>query len=96
MLRSRWTNRGAFYENGALGKKWEGTYLSCEATRNVVSAIIPNPGATYSLTVLILYTAATASDLNNESEEEAEKEFISALLIWILTRWCHLHCGLAR
>ena len=76
----------AFYENGSLGKKWEGTYLSCEATRNVVFGYHPKPsGATYSLDRFdFVSTAATASDLNKESEEEAEKEFISALQIWTL------------
>jgi putative membrane-bound dehydrogenase-like protein len=65
----------AFYENGALGKKWEGTYLSCEATRNVVFGYHPKPvGATYSLDRFdFVSTAATASELNKESEEEAEK-----------------------
>ena len=65
----------AFYENGALGKKWEGTYLSCEATRNVVFGYHPKPlGATYSLDRFdFVSTAATVSDLNKESEEEAEK-----------------------
>ena len=33
----------AFYENGALGKKWEGTFLSCEASRNVVFGYHPQP-----------------------------------------------------
>ena len=65
----------AFYENGVLGKKWEGTYLSCEATRNVVFGYHPKPlGATYSLDRFdFVSTAASASDLNRESEEEAEK-----------------------
>ncbi|MFC4995095.1 PVC-type heme-binding CxxCH protein [Rubritalea tangerina] len=30
-----------FYENGALGKKWEGTYLACEAARNTVFGYQP-------------------------------------------------------
>jgi putative membrane-bound dehydrogenase-like protein len=65
----------AFYENGALGKKWEGTYLSCEATRNVIFGYHPKPlGATYTLDRFdFVSTAATTSELNNESEEEAEK-----------------------
>ena len=65
----------AFYENGSLGKKWEGTYLSCEATRNVVFGYHPKPvGATYSLDRFdFVSTAATTGELNKESEEEAEK-----------------------
>ncbi len=40
----------AFYENGALGKKWEGTLLACEAGRNVVFGYQPKlAGATYQL-----------------------------------------------
>lgn len=40
----------AFYENGALGKKWEGLLLTCEAGRNVVFGFQPKlVGATYQL-----------------------------------------------
>ena len=65
----------AFYENGALGKKWEGTFLSCEASRNVIFGYHPKPiGATYSLDRFdFVSTTPTPKDLNNESEEEAEK-----------------------
>lgn len=39
-----------FYENGALGKKWEGLLLSCEAARNVVFGYFPEPqGAGFAL-----------------------------------------------
>lgn len=39
-----------FYENGALGKKWEGTLLTCEAGRNVVFSFKPQlEGAGYKL-----------------------------------------------
>ena len=31
----------AFYENGALGKKWQGLLLTCEAGRNVVFGYLP-------------------------------------------------------
>lgn len=40
----------AFYENGALGKKFAGTLLSCEAARNVIFAYQPTPeGAGFKL-----------------------------------------------
>jgi len=39
-----------FYENGALGEKWEGLLLSCEAARNVVFGYFPKPqGAGFAL-----------------------------------------------
>ena len=65
----------AFYENGALGKKWEGMFLSCEASRNVVFGYHPRPvGATYSLDRFnFVSTNASSKDLSEESEEEAEK-----------------------
>jgi len=64
----------AFYENGALGKKWEGTFLSCEASRNVIFGYHPKPvGATYSLDRFdFVSTIPTTKDLKDESEEEAE------------------------
>jgi putative membrane-bound dehydrogenase-like protein len=40
----------AFYENGALGKKWRGLLLTCEAGRNVVFGYFPKPqGAGFKL-----------------------------------------------
>lgn len=40
----------AFYENGALGEKFTGTLLSCEAARNVVFGYQPSPdGAGFKL-----------------------------------------------
>ncbi|MDB6152980.1 MAG: hypothetical protein JWL90_1433 [Chthoniobacteraceae bacterium] len=40
----------AFYENGALGKKWAGLLLTCEAGRNVVFGYLPKPdGAGFKL-----------------------------------------------
>lgn len=40
----------AFYENGALGKEWEGLLMSCEAARNVVFGYKPKPdGAGFEL-----------------------------------------------
>ena len=39
-----------FYENGALGKNWEGTYLACEAARNTIFGYRPEKkGATYAM-----------------------------------------------
>ncbi|MCP5539392.1 MAG: c-type cytochrome [Akkermansiaceae bacterium] len=39
-----------FYENGALGEKWSGTFLACEAGRNVVFAYQPKAeGAGFAL-----------------------------------------------
>jgi putative membrane-bound dehydrogenase-like protein len=40
----------AFYENGALGKKWRGLLLACEAGRNVIFGYLPKPaGAGFKL-----------------------------------------------
>jgi putative membrane-bound dehydrogenase-like protein len=40
----------AFYENGALGDKWRGLLLACEAGRNVVFGYLPKPdGAGFKL-----------------------------------------------
>ncbi|MEI6535518.1 MAG: PVC-type heme-binding CxxCH protein, partial [Verrucomicrobiaceae bacterium] len=33
----------AFYENGALGEKWRGLLLTCEAGKNVVFGYLPKP-----------------------------------------------------
>lgn len=39
-----------FYENGALGKNWQGSYLSCEAARNTIFSYKPKPkGASFEL-----------------------------------------------
>lgn len=39
-----------FYENGALSEKWNGTYLSCEATRSTIFSYKPKPqGANFEL-----------------------------------------------
>lgn len=40
----------AFYENGALGEKWNGLLLACEAGRNVIFGYLPKPdGAGFKL-----------------------------------------------
>jgi putative membrane-bound dehydrogenase-like protein len=39
-----------YYENGALGENWRGTFLACEAGRNVIFAYQPKPyGAGFEL-----------------------------------------------
>lgn len=39
-----------FYENGALGKQWEGSYLACEAARNTIYGYKPKAkGASFEL-----------------------------------------------
>ncbi len=39
-----------FYENGALGKEWEGTYIASEAARNTLFGYKPKPvGAAYQM-----------------------------------------------
>ena len=39
-----------FYENGALGKNWEGAYLACEAARNTIFGYKPKAnGASFDL-----------------------------------------------
>ncbi|MCB1064665.1 MAG: c-type cytochrome [Verrucomicrobiae bacterium] len=39
-----------YYENGALGEKWEGTFFACEPGRNTIFAYQPKPqGAGFSL-----------------------------------------------
>lgn len=40
----------AYYENGALGDKWEGLLLACEAGKNIVFGYLPKPdGAGFKL-----------------------------------------------
>lgn len=55
----------AFYENGALGKKWRGLLLSCEAARNVVFGYQPQPvGAGFSLDRMQFFTPNPAQNLS--------------------------------
>ncbi len=52
-----------YYENGALGKDWEGLLLSCEAGRNVVFGYKPElEGATFKLDRMDFMTSNTARD----------------------------------
>jgi putative membrane-bound dehydrogenase-like protein len=61
-----------FYENGALGEKWVGTYLSCEASRNTVFAYQPKPvGATYSMDRSnFISTRKTTGEISEEERDE--------------------------
>ena len=61
-----------FYENGALGEKWIGTYLSCEASRNTVFGYHPKPkGATYSMDRFnFLSTRNLSSDITEKERDE--------------------------
>ena len=61
-----------FYENGALGDKWSGTYLSCEASRNTVFGYQPRPkGATYSMDRFnFLSTRNLSSNISEEERDE--------------------------
>ncbi|MDB4673706.1 c-type cytochrome [Verrucomicrobiales bacterium] len=53
----------AFYENGALGKKWEGLLLSCEAGRNVVFGYQPElEGAGFKLDRTNFITSNTTGE----------------------------------
>lgn len=48
----------AFYENGALGDKWRGLLLACEAGRNVVFGYLPKPdGAGFKLERMNFFTS---------------------------------------
>mgnify|MGYP003705843601 CR=1 FL=1 len=61
-----------FYENGALGKEWIGTYLSGEASRNTVFGYKPKPkGATYSMNRFnFLTTRSLSSGISEEERDE--------------------------
>ncbi len=61
-----------FYENGALGDDWIGTYLSCEASRNTIYGYKPEPkGATYSMDRFsFLSTRSTSPSLGEEDRDE--------------------------
>jgi len=60
----------AFYENGALGKEWEGLLLSCEAGRNVVFGYKPRlQGAGFELKRFDFLTS-------NQKHEFAGSDFL--------------------
>ncbi|MEW6302370.1 MAG: PVC-type heme-binding CxxCH protein [Verrucomicrobiota bacterium] len=60
----------AFYESGALGKKWEGLLLTCEAGRNVVFGYLPKlDGAGFKLERFDFLTS-------NKEKEFAGSDFL--------------------
>ena len=59
-----------FYENGSLGKKWEGMFLACEAGKNVVFGYFPKlSGSTFTLERFNFITS-------NEENEFAGTDFL--------------------
>lgn len=60
-----------FYENGALGDEWIGTFLACEAGRNVVFGYQPElEGAGFKLDRMDFMTSNPAGDHDNGKEAE--------------------------
>ena len=60
----------AFYENGALGEKWNGLLLACEAGKNVVFGYLPKPdGAGFKLERFDFMTS-------NKEKEFAGSDFL--------------------
>jgi len=60
----------AFYENGALGDKWRGLLLACEAGRNVIFGYFPKPdGAGFKLERFDFFTS-------NKEKKFAGSDFI--------------------
>ena len=60
----------AFYENGALGEKWRGMLLACEAGKNVVFGYFPQPdGAGFKLERFDFLTS-------NKEKEWAGSDFL--------------------
>jgi putative membrane-bound dehydrogenase-like protein len=60
----------AFYENGALGDKWRGLLLACEAGRNVIFGYFPKPdGAGFKLERFDFITS-------NKEKEFAGSDFV--------------------
>ena len=65
-----------FYENGALGEEWIGTYLSGEASRNTVFGYKPKPqGATYSMDRFNFLTTRSLSSGMSEKERDERVHF---------------------
>lgn len=63
-----------YYENGALGEKWRGTFLACEAGRNIVFAYQPKAeGAGFALAQGRFITS-------NPAEEWAGSDFLGGNL----------------
>ena len=60
----------AFYENGALGEKWNGLLLACEAGKNVVFGYLPKPdGAGFKLERFDFFTS-------NKEKQWAGSDFL--------------------
>lgn len=72
----------AFYENGALGGKYAGLLLSCEAGRNEVFGYLPKPdGAGFKLERFDFlasnpYAALNSSDFGSKKEVRMEEKFL--------------------
>lgn len=65
-----------FYENGALGDKWIGTYLSCEASRNTIYGYKPEPkGASYSMDRFSFLTTRSTSPSISEKDRDERVHF---------------------
>ena len=61
-----------FYENGALGDKWIGTFLACEAGRNVVFGYQPElEGAGFKLDRMDFMTSNPAGEHDNGRDAES-------------------------
>ncbi|MEM1440794.1 MAG: PVC-type heme-binding CxxCH protein [Verrucomicrobiota bacterium] len=61
-----------YYENGALGDEWVGTFLACEAGRNVVFGYQPElEGAGFKLDRMDFMTSNPAGDHNNGKGDES-------------------------
>jgi putative membrane-bound dehydrogenase-like protein len=71
----------AFYENGALGDKWQGLLLACEAGKNVVYGYLPVPdGAGFKLQRIDFLTS-------NKEREFAGSDFIGGASKELKTRF---------
>ncbi len=71
----------AFYENGALGKNWEGLLLACESGKNVVFGYLPKPdGAGWKLEREDFFTS-------NKAREWAGSDFLAGAGSATLKNW---------
>ena len=68
----------AFYENGAMGEKWNGLLLACEAGKNVVFGYLPKPdGAGMKLERFDFFTS-------NKEKEWAGSDFLGGKATGVL------------
>jgi putative membrane-bound dehydrogenase-like protein len=71
----------AFYENGALGDKWQGLLLACEAGKNVIFGYLPVPdGAGFKLERIDFLTS-------NKEKEFSGSDFIGGANNELKTRF---------